>query len=213
MAHLYRSRSIAWLVCAVAAVSAAPSVAQDRTRVGIIRFDVASVDGGSHTAATAMAKLVRQQMVTSRQLQPVLIDVPAAESLPLTEDRLAALAAEQKVTLLVAGTILEASTTRGSNRVSTGSLGGLAGVGSVGGSMTRTHAEVRIHVELVNAEGRTTHAFEVKGDNTDVGVGADLWTTLGSFDVGEANWDQSPMGKALREAAQKITSEVTRRRR
>jgi hypothetical protein len=198
---------------AVLLASIAQASAQDRTRVGIIPFDVASVDGGSRTAATAMAKLVRQQMVTSKALQPVLIEVAAGQSLPLSEDQLAALAAEHKVSLIVAGTILEASTTRGSNRVSTGSLGGAIGIGGVGGSMTKTHAEVRLHTELVNAEGRTVHAFEVKGDNTDVGVGADLWTTLGSFDVGEASWDQSPMGKALREAAQKLTAEVNKRRK
>jgi hypothetical protein len=200
------------ITLAMALLGRGPAIAQDRLRVGIISFDVASVDGGTQQAATAMAKLVRAQMVTNRTLQPVLIDL-AGQALPLPEERLAALAAEHKVSLILAGTILEASTTRGSNRVSTGSIGSAIGVGGVGGSVTKTRAEVRLHAELVNAEGRTVHAFEVEGDNTDVGIGADLWTTLGSFDVGEASWDQSPMGKALREAAQKLTNEVAKRRK
>jgi len=79
--------------------------------------------------------------------------------------------------------------------------------------MRKTRAEVRLHVEIVNSEGATTHAFEVEGDNTDVGIGADLWTTLGGFDVGDAGWDKSPMGKALREAAEKLVNEVQKKRR
>jgi nucleotide-binding universal stress UspA family protein len=209
---LPRSISVA-LALALAPAGWTPAAAQERTRVGLIRFDVASVDGGTQQAATAMAKLVRAQMITNRALQPVLIELPAGETLPLPEERLAALAAQHQVDLIVAGTILDASTTRGSNRVSTGVIGSAIGVGSVGGSMTKTRAEVRMHVELAGPDGRTRHAFEVEGTNTDVGIGADLWTTLGSFDVGEANWDHSPMGKALREAAQKLTSEVVRRRR
>jgi hypothetical protein len=207
-----RTRLVLSGALALAVLAALPAAAQERTRVGIIPFDVASVDGGTAQAATAMAKLVRAQMVTNRALQPVLIEL-AGDTLPLQEDRLAALAEAHKVSMIVAGTILDASTTRGSNRISTGSLGGAIGVGGVGGSMTKTRAEVRIHAELVRPDGRTLHAMEIEGNNTDVGLGADLWTTLGSFDVGEANWDQSPMGKALREAAQKLTNEVVKRRK
>jgi hypothetical protein len=193
-------------------VAAAPSAAQDRVRVGLLPFDVASVEGGTPQAAAAMAKLVRAQMISSRTLQPVLLPVPDGASLPLTEAQLAALAAEHNVALVVSGTILDASTTRGSNRIHTGSFGGAVGLGSVGGSMSKTRAEVQLHVEMANAEGRVVHNFEVEGDNTDVGVGADLWTTLGGFDVGEASWDKSPMGKALREAAEKLASEVNKNR-
>jgi ABC-type amino acid transport substrate-binding protein len=197
---------------ALGALAAVAAAAQGRARVGLIPFDVASVDGGTRQAATAMAKLVRAQMISNRTLQPVLIGLPAGETLPLPEDRLAALVAEHKVDLIVAGTILDASTTSGSNRISTGSLGGVAGIGNVGGSMRKTRAEVQLHVEVVNQEGQTTHAFEVEGDNTDVGIGADLWTTLGGFDVGDSLWDKSPMGKALREAAEKLVNEVQKKR-
>jgi curli biogenesis system outer membrane secretion channel CsgG len=191
---------------------ASTAAAQDRVRVGLLPFDVASVEGGTPQAAESMAKLLRAQMISSRTLQPVLLQVPAGASLPLTEDQLAAIAAEQHVVLIVSGTILDASVTRGSNRIHTGSFGGAVGLGSVGGSMSKTRAEVQLHVELANTEGRVVHNFEVEGTNTDVGVGADLWTTLGGFDVGESSWDKSPMGKALREAAEKLASEVNKNR-
>jgi hypothetical protein len=213
MISLWRIRIVLACALALGALAAVPAAAQQRARVGLIPFDVASVDGGTRQAATAMAKLVRAQMITSRTMQPVLIELPAGETLPVPEDRLAALMAEHKVGLIIAGTILDASTTYSSNRVSTGSLGGVAGIGNVGGSVRKTRAEVLLHVEVVGAEGRTTHAFEVEGDNTDVGIGADLWTTLGGFDVGDPGWDKSPMGKALREAAEKLVNEVQKKRR
>lgn len=207
-------RHLAYLVLGILSLhmTVAPSAAQDRVRVGLLPFDVASVEGGTPQAAEAMAKLVRAQMISSRTLQPVLVQVPAGASLPLTEAQVAALAAEHDVALVVSGTILDASTTRGSNRIHTGSLGGAVGLGSVGGSMSKTRADVQLHVEMANTDGRVVHNFEVEGDNTDVGVGADLWTTLGGFDVGEASWDKSPMGKALREAAEKLASEVNKNR-
>lgn len=211
--NMLSRRGLRTLVAGLAVLGwASTAAAQDRVRVGLLPFDVASVEGGTPQAAEAMAKLVRAQMISSRTLQPVLLQVPAGARLPLTEEQLAALAAEQNVALIVSGTILDASVTRGSNRVHTGSIGSIAGIGSVGGSMSKTSAEVQLHVELANAEGRVVHNFEVEGDNTDVGVGADLWTTLGGFDVGESSWDKSPMGKALREAAEKLASEVNKNR-
>jgi curli biogenesis system outer membrane secretion channel CsgG len=192
-------------------LASSTTFSQERVRVGILPFDVANVDGGSRQAATAMAKLVRTQMITSKTFQPILLEIPDGTKLPMPEKELARLAGEQNVKIILAGTILEATTTHGSNRISTGSIGAKAGLGSVGGSMNKSHAAVLLNLEIVNNEGRTTSSFQVEGSNTDVGIGADLWTTLGSFDVGEGSWDKSPMGKALREAAQKITTELGKR--
>jgi curli biogenesis system outer membrane secretion channel CsgG len=150
-------------------------------------------------------------MITDRRVQPVLLELPVGARLPLGPKQLATLVQENDLDMIVAGTILEASTTRGSNRVSTGSLGGRIG-SSIGGSVSRTRAEVRMHVELVQTDGEVTDAFQVEGSNTDVGVGADIWTSLGGFDMGDTGWDKSPMGKALREAAQKLAAETIKRR-
>ena len=196
----------------VLCLSAGRPAAQDRVRIGVLPFDVASVQGGTPRAAESMAKLVRAQMVSSRTMQPVLLQVPAGAKLPLTEAQVAALATENDVALVVSGMILDASVSRDTNRIRTGSIGRIAGIGSVGGNMSRTKAEVQLYVEMADPDGRVVHNFEVEGDNTDVGVGADLWTTLGGFDVGAAGWDQSPMGKALREAAEKLASEVNKNR-
>jgi hypothetical protein len=185
--------------------------AQNRMRIGLLPFDVASVDGGTHAAATALAKLVRAEMITDRRVQPVLLDLPAGARLPLSVQQLATLAEQNDLQLIIAGTVLEASTTHGSNRISTGGLGGRIGT-SVGGSMRRTRAEVKMHVELAGKDGEVAETFEVEGSNTDVGVGTDIWSAIGSFDLGENGWDKSPMGKALREAAQKLASETMKRK-
>ncbi len=185
--------------------------AQERLRIGLLPFDVANVDGGTHAAATALAKLVRAEMITDKRVQPVLLDVPDGAKLPLSAQQLAALAEQNGLQLIIAGTILEATTSRGSNRISTGGLGGRIGT-SVGGSMTRTRAEVKMHVELTGKDGEVSDTFQVEGSNTDVGVGTDIWSAIGSFDLGDHGWDKSPMGKALREAAQKLSSETMRRK-
>lgn len=189
----------------------ATSAAQDRVRIGLLPFDVANVDGGSHTAASALAKLVRMEMITDKRAQPVLLELPAGAQLPLSATQLATLAEENELDLIVAGTVLEATTSHSNNRASTGRLGGIIG-SSVGGRLSRTRAEVTMHVELVGKSGEVADTFQVEGDNTDVGVGADIWSALGGFDVGEAGWDKSPMGKALREAAQKLATETIKRR-
>ena len=95
--------------------------------------------------------------------------------------------------------------------MSTYGLGGSIG-SSVGGSMTRTRAEVKMHVELAGKDGEVSDAFPVEASNTDVGVGTDIWTAIGSFDLGDHGWDKSPMGKALREAARKLSTETMRRK-
>jgi hypothetical protein len=195
----------------LALLMASSAAAQERTRIGLLPFDVANVSGGTHTAAQALAKLVRVEMITDKRVQPILLEVPSGARLPLSAAQLAALAAEHDLQMIIAGTILEAETTRGSNRVSTRGLGGRLG-SSVGTSVSRTRAEVSMHVELVTRAGDVDHAFQVEGTNTDVGVGADIWTSLGGFDVGDTSWDKSPMGKALRESAQKLAAEAIRRR-
>jgi hypothetical protein len=195
----------------LALLMASSAAGQDRTRIGLLPFDVANVSGGTHTAAQALAKLVRVEMITDKRVQPILLEVPPGARLPLSASQLAALATEHDLQMIIAGTILEAETTRGSNRVSTRGLGGRLG-SSVGTSVSRTRAEVSMHVELVTRAGEVDHAFQVEGTNTDVGVGADIWTSLGGFDVGDTSWDKSPMGKALREAAQKLAAEAIRRR-
>jgi len=201
-------KTVLFAFLAVLIATSAP--AQDRVRVGVLPFDIANVSGGSYTAAQALAKLVRVEMITDKRVEPVLLELPPGARLPLTAAQLSALAAENDLEMIIAGTILDAETTRGSNRVSTRGLGGRIG-SSVGTSVTRTRAAVSMHVELVK-DGQVTHAFQVEGTNTDVGVGADIWTSLGGFDVGDAGWDKSPMGKALREAAQKLAAEAIRRR-
>jgi hypothetical protein len=197
------------LFAVLVVLSAATVSAQDRVRIGLLPFDIANVGGGTATAAQALAKLVRVEMITDKRVQPMLLDPPAGARLPLSAAQLAALAADHDLDMIIAGTMLDAQTTRGRNRVSTRGIGG---VGSVGTSVSRTRAEVSMHVELVTTNGEVSHAFQVEGSNTDVGIGADIWTSLGGFDVGDTSWDKSPMGKALREAARKLAAEAIKHR-
>jgi hypothetical protein len=179
--------------------------------VGIVPFDVTAVDGaGAAEAGRVLATLVRVEMLKNRQLRPQLVTLPADARPPLGPKQAAAIGQAADVEFVLLGTVLEATTTRSTNRAAS-ALGGIVGSTSIGGSVSRTTGKVTLHAELVNAATGTFDAFEVDASNTDVGIGADLWTTLGSFNTGDDGWQKTPFGKALREAAGKLTTEVARR--
>ncbi len=196
------SMAAMWLAAGVAAPSS--------VRIGVLPFDVTGVDGAQANAASALAKLVRMQMLTSAALQPVLIDLPPGTKLPIAPDAVPALAKKANVDLLLGGTVLEANVTHSTQHA--GSWLGHVGIGSVGGSVSRVKATVRMSVEMLDpAAARARDVFTVEGEKTELGVGTDLWTVLGSIDVGDDGWQKTPMGKALQEAATKLVTEVSRR--
>jgi curli biogenesis system outer membrane secretion channel CsgG len=197
------------VACTLALIQAQ---AADPPTIGIVPFDVSTVQGsGGADAGRVLGTLVRVEMLKNKQIRPQLIELPTGVRPPLTPQRAAELGKSAGVDLMLLGTVLEASSSRNNNRASTSRLGGIIG-SSVGGSVTRTTAKISLHAELVeSATARSVDTFEVEASNTDTGVGADLWSTLGNFNLGDDGWQKTPMGKALREAAQKLTTEVAKR--
>jgi hypothetical protein len=202
------------LLCAVFAFVVAMMAVRAQTQstaltVGILPFDAATVDGWSNSSAQAMAKLVRMEMIKGENLQPVLLDIPAGQRLPLSPQRAAEAGRLADVDVVLAGTVLEASSTQASN---SGWLPSKIGT-SVGGSVTRAKGTVSLEVELVDAStGKLADTFKVEAHNTDVGVGSNVSSVLGGFSMGDSAWMKTPLGKALQDAAAKLTQEVVRRR-
>jgi len=193
------------VLCLCTLVAPAAPAAAPPLRVGVVPFDFTTSDGDSSQAAASLAKLLRAQMIVGRQVQPVVLDVPAGARPPFAPDALVAAASGAGVQVIVAGTVLEATTSHASNRFR------LPG-SSIGGSLTRVKAKVVLQIELDDpATGQAFDSFQVEGSNTDVGVGADIYTVLGSFEAGDNGWEKSPMGKALREAAEKASAQVASR--
>src|SRR5262245_5895136 len=181
--------------------------------VGIVPFDVTAVQGsGGADAGRTLSTLVRIEMLKNKALEPQLVPLPTGMTTPVAPKQAAEIGKTADVRFVLIGTVLEATTTRGNTRADSGygGLGRITGT-AVGGSVTRTTGKVALHAELVNVETGKFETFEVQASNTDVGVGADLWTTLGSFGTGDDGWQKTPFGKALREAAQKLTTEVGKR--
>ena len=82
----------------------------------------------------------------------------------------------------------------------------------VSGRVTRSTATVSLHIDLVNpSTAAVVDSFDVEGKGSETGVGTDMATSLGSFDVGDGSWMKTPMGKALQEAAHAVTDEVVKR--
>ena len=200
-------QSIGTFVILLAGINGS-AAAQDRRSIGIPPFDLASVEAGVE-ARTALATLVRVEMLKNQELNPQTLTLPRGVVPPIPTRQAAELGREAAVQFVVLGTILEATVTRNSNRAAKGGLGRV--IGAVSGSVTRVTAKVTIHAELVNVTSGATEGFEVSATNTDVGVGASLSTTLGGFGAGDEGWLKTPMGKALREAAQHLVAEVAKR--
>lgn len=175
--------------------------------VGILPFDATNVDGWSGGAAQALAKLVRLELAKEKDVEPDLLE--AGGPLPLSTQKAAAAGKAANADVVIAGTVLEANTSHGNNG---GFLPSKFGA-SVGGNVNRTKATVSLHIDLVDpASNKIADSFDVEAHNTDLGVGGNVSTVLGGFNVGDDAWDKTPLGKALREAAQKVTKEVMKRR-
>ena len=199
-----------WLiiVCLAAAVGAAGRAQAQQTPVGLLPFDVVSVSGAGGDAGANLAKLLRLEMIRGRKLRPLLLELPAGTSLPMDPKNAAKIGTDSGASLVVAGTVIEATQQYSSNRANTGGL--LSGIG-VGGSVSRQTARVSLDIELIDAAtGALVKSFEVEGKNTDVGVGMDLSSALGGLGLGDNAWEKTPMGKALREAARKANDEIVK---
>ena len=151
-------RRAATVVCLLAMLAPAAAAAAPPLRVGVVPFDFTTSDGDSSQAAASLAKLLRAQMIIGRQVQPVVLDVPAGARPPLAPDALVAAASGADVQVVVAGTVLEATTSHASNRFR------LPGVASIGGSLTRVKAKVVLQIELDDpATGQAFDSFQVEG--------------------------------------------------
>src|SRR5512133_2560561 len=98
-------RKVCVTACAVLALSGFIAAAPGATTVGILPFDVATGEAATTSTSQSLAKLVRIEMMKNDSLQPVLIDVPAGQRLPLSAEQAAELGKSAQVNLVVAGTV------------------------------------------------------------------------------------------------------------
>ena len=179
-------------------------------RTGILPFDVVSVDGAADTTGAALAKLVRIEMIKGQKLTPVLLALPDGAATPVPAEQAASIGQAATVGLVVVGTVVDASVTQASHSANTGGLLGSAGIT---GTLNRSTATVSLHIDLVDpATGKVVDSFDVAGKASDTGVGTDFSTSLGEMTTGgDAPSDNTPMTKALRDAAKKVNDEVVKR--
>ena len=204
----------------IAAAPALLSAADKKLVVGIPPFDVAAVEGVDESASQVLAKLIRIELLKNPRLQPVLMPAASSDDAPASSDDNAPAAERAEnavktdavgaVDVVLKGTVLSADVEQSSQDVSPPSLFG--GNLNIGGRVGRTTATVGLHVDLADPKtGDTIDSFDVESKESATGVGTDLSTAAGSFNSGDASFDKSPMGKALRGAAQKVAAELTKR--
>ncbi len=204
-----RLRSVSAALVVLLSVLGASAAAPAPIRAGILPFDVVSVDGAGPSASTALAKLIRIEMIKGRKLTPVLLTLPPEVTHPVPSEQAATIGKSADVGLVLVGTVVDASTSQTSHSANTGGL--LSSVG-ISGRIDRSSAEVSLHLDLVDpATGKVVDSFDVDGKASDTGVGMDFSTALGGIDAGDVAWEKTPMGKALGNAARKVSDEVAKR--
>lgn len=198
------------LICVLIAawIAAIGIPAADATvAVGLIPFDIAATDGTASGATDALPKIVRLEMLKAKGLQPELLDLPPGTQQPIPAKKAAELGRAAKVDVVLVGTILEATSSHSNHGAGLPQLGGYIGAG-----VSRSSTQISVHVELVHsATGDIVDSFEVQGKASGTGIGADVMTMVGSFRVGDAGWEKTPMAKALRDVAKKIVTETSKR--
>ncbi len=148
-------------------------------------------------------------MIKGRKLTPVLLTLPPEVTHPVPSEQAATIGKSADVGLVLVGTVVDASTSQTSHSANTGGL--LSSVG-ISGRIDRSSAEVSLHLDLVDpATGKVVDSFDVDGKASDTGVGMDFSTALGGIDTGDGAWEKTPMGKALGNAARKVSDEVAKR--
>ncbi len=178
------------------------------TKVGILPFDVVSVDNAGEQASSALAKLVRIELIKARKFTPALIDLGTDAKMPVEAERAATLGKTAETALVIVGTVTNVSSSSSSHGANAGGL--LSSIG-VGGSIQRSTAVVGVHVDLVDpAAAKVVDSFDLEAKNSDSGLGLDFSSALGSIDTG-GNPDASPMGKALQAVAKKLSDELNKR--
>jgi curli biogenesis system outer membrane secretion channel CsgG len=193
-----------FLVFAVPSVAAAAGP----IRAGILPFDVVNIDRATAQTGAALAKLVRIEMIKGHKLTPVLLTLPPGAEQPVTPDAAAAAGKAETAAVVIVGTVIDGTVSYSSHGANTGLIHSLG----VGGNISRTTAHVSLHVDLVDpAKGTIVDSFDVEGKASDTGVGMDLNTALGGVNSNSDSWMNTPMGKALSQAAKKINDEVAKR--
>jgi curli biogenesis system outer membrane secretion channel CsgG len=190
-----------YLLALLVLLVAAPLAAQ---KVGILSFEDASGVGGNF--GEQVAKFIRSEMLKDKKYLPKFIAYKPEAGQSSTIDVETAIAVGKKngVDYVVIGTILEAEATSNST-----GLGGIRVLGqSVGASARQVAAKITLQGDLISVkEGKLLESLRVDGKKTETSVGTNAYTQWGSLNADNREND-SPTGKALREACENLVSDM-----
>lgn len=180
-----------------------PKPAPPPVKIGLFPFDDATGEAG--TAGQGIIKWVRADMAQDKRLLPRVLTAPAEG---LDRERAVALGKEAGVDAVLLGTILEANVDV-SQHGGTSSALSRVGVGGVGSSVSSAKAEVILQGELVSvATGDVLLTERVTGKKVESKIRGDVQTNFGSMNLEGDEAKNSPLGKALKDAVEKLVHAV-----
>ena len=176
-------------------------------KIGIAPFEDAT-GGESANAAGGVVKWLRAEMALDKRLLPKVLTAPAEAEGPLDREAAVALGKKAGVETVLMGTILQAD-------VEVSQAGGgssVLGQIGVGGGLSSAKAEVVLQGELVSVStGEVLLTERVTGKKTESKLRSDVQTQFGNMDFEGQEAQNGPLGKALKDAVQKLVQAVAQK--
>ena len=185
-----------------------PKSAPAPVKIGLLPFEDAT-EGESASAAEGVVKWLRAEMVRDKRLLPKVLARPAEESGPLDRDQAVALGKKEGMDLVLMGTILQADVDVSQ---SSASSGGLLGQIGIGGGLSSAKAEVVLQGELINVStGEVLLTERLTGKKSESKLRGDVQSQIGNLDFGSDQAQNTPLGKAVMDAVQKLVQAVVQK--
>lgn len=206
----YQPRRLTWVPLVLVGVLFAPlsvtaQSARQATRIGVLPF-MDGTGGTARAAGIAAGQTLIDAVTRDSGVVGVAVnDIP--DGAPVDDGTALEAARRHGLDYVFVGTVLEA-TSRESSRG-----GWLPKIKNSSINLTLRSIEARASIQGVLIDARSgTRLFTttVKGSHRDNAYAGRVWSSWGSWDVGDhAAFLDSPMGKAFVEASRQLTSKIT----
>jgi hypothetical protein len=198
------------LLLAAGARDAAAQTERRQQQLGIVAF-VDATGENSATAGAALGRVLHAELTAASALEPIALNESRSTGAEADHTHAIALGKQREVDFVFIGTVLEAKTEESSK----------------GGWLPRIKGQ-QLHVQLRSikakaivqgeiyavATGERVASMRVTGEHGDRQYGGRVWSSWGSWDVGDHSaFLASPLGKAfhkaVREIVQKVNAQLT----
>ena len=194
------------LTAAAFAQDAQPSLSDMKYqhKIGVLPF--VDNSGSGEDVGNALSRAVQSEIVHSTQLVGRVMRLDdSTKPDDLDQEKAVDLGRQQKVDVVLVGTVLEAQSQESEHDARGPSIFGQ----SVGGTVRSVSAVVTLQGDLFNVTtGKKIDSIRVSGNASQSKVSTQISTQLGDMSSGGEGFDKSPIGKALHQAVANLVQRI-----